>query len=223
MLNPDAKGMTAGMAFPGFYYIDASGVIREKFFTPKYTDRLTANNVIAKLFPELATEVSKNVDAPYLRLTLSQTDQRVIPGGRVSLIADIELLPDVHVYSPGVKGYRPIQLTLHPLPGVEFQTVSYPSSETLYLEAVKEQVPVYEGHFRISQDVTVNPAKIADALRSVISADKKISISGDLAYQACDKTICYPPTSVPVTWQLQVVTLDLERSPATIQHKGESK
>jgi hypothetical protein len=79
VLNPDAKGMTAGMAFPGFYYIDASGVIREKFFTPKYTDRLTANNVIAKLFPELATEVSKNVDAPYLRLTLSQSDQRVIP------------------------------------------------------------------------------------------------------------------------------------------------
>jgi hypothetical protein len=106
---------------------------------------------------------------------------------------------------------------------VEFQTVSYPSSETLYLEAVKEQVPVYEGHFRISQDVTVNPAKIADALRSVISADKRISISGDLAYQACDKTICYPPTSVPVTWQLQVVTLDLKRSPATIQHKEESK
>jgi DsbC/DsbD-like thiol-disulfide interchange protein len=223
VLNPDAKGMTAGMAFPGFYYIDASGVIREKFFTPKYTDRLTANNVIAKLFPELATEVSKNVDAPYLRLTLSQSDQRVIPGGRVSLIADIELLPDVHVYSPGVKGYRPIQLTLHPLPGVEFQTISYPSSKTLYLEAVKEQVPVYEGHFRISQDVTVNPAKIADALRSVISADKKISISGDLAYQACDKTICYPPTSVPVTWQLQVVTLDLKRSPATIQHKEGSK
>ena len=219
MLNPDAKGMTAGMAFPGFYYIDASGVIREKFFTPKYTDRLTANNVIAKLFPELATEVSQNVDAPYLRLTLSQSDQRVIPGGRVSLIADIELPPDVHVYSPGVKGYRPIQLTLHPRSGVEFQTISYPSSKTLYLEAVKERVPVYEGHFRISQDVTVNPAKMADALRSVISADKKISISGDLAYQACDKTICYPPTSVPVTWQLQVVTLDLKRSTATIQHK----
>ena len=223
MLNPDAKGMTAGMAFPGFYYIDASGVIREKFFTPKYTDRLTANNVIAKLFPELAAEVSRNVDAPHLQLTLSQSDQRVIPGGRVSLVADIELPPDVHVYSPGVKGYRPMQLTLHPFTGVEFQTVSYPSSKTVYLEAIKEQVLVYEGHFRISQDVTVNPAKIADALRSVISADKKISITGDLAYQACDKTICYPPTSVPVTWQLQVVTLDLKRSPSTIRHKEQSK
>jgi hypothetical protein len=223
VLNADAKGMTAGMAFPGFYYIDASGVIREKYFTPKYTDRLTANNVIAKLFPELAAEVSRAVDAPHLRLTLSQSDQTVIPGGRISLIADIELPPDVHVYSPGVKGYRPIQLTLHQLPGVEFQAVSYPNSKTLYLEAIKEQVPVYEGQFRVSQDVTVNPAKIADALRSVLSPDKKISISGDLAYQACDKTICYPPTLVPVTWQLRVVTLDLKRSPGAIQHKEQSK
>jgi hypothetical protein len=106
---------------------------------------------------------------------------------------------------------------------VEFQPVSYPSAKTLYLPAIKEQVPVFEGRFRISQDVTVNPAKIADALRAVISADKKITITGDLAYQACDKTVCYPPTSVPVTWQLRVAPLDLKRSPDAIQHKAPPK
>ena len=223
VLNPEATGMTKGMAFPGFYFIDPNGVIREKYFTVKYTDRLTANNVVAKLFPELAAEVSQNVDAPHLRLTVSQSDQSVIAGGRVSLIADLELPPDVHVYSPGVQGYRPVQLTLHSLPGVEFQPVSYPSPTTLYLPAIKEQVPVFEGRFRISQDVTVNPAKIADALRALISADKKVTITGDLAYQACDKTVCYPPTSVPVTWQLRVVPLDLKRSPDAIQHKAPPK
>ena len=54
VLNAEAKGMTKGMAHPGFFYIDESGVIREKYFIAKYTDRLTANNVIAKLFPELS-------------------------------------------------------------------------------------------------------------------------------------------------------------------------
>jgi peroxiredoxin len=92
VLNSDAKGMTKGMAYPGFLYIDASGVIRENYFTAKYTDRLTANNVIAKLFLELAAEVvSQDVQAPHLQLTLAQTDRAAIPGARVSLIAEIEL------------------------------------------------------------------------------------------------------------------------------------
>jgi hypothetical protein len=46
--------MTKGMAHPGFFYVDENGVIREKYFEAKYTDRFTANNVIGKLFPELA-------------------------------------------------------------------------------------------------------------------------------------------------------------------------
>ena len=219
VLNTEATGMTKGMAYPGFFYIDTSGTIREKYFTVKYTDRLTANNVIAKLFPELIEEVKQNVAAPHLKLTLTQSDRAVIAGARVSLIAEIELPPDVHVYSPGVTGYRPIQLTLHEISGVEFQPVSYPSSKNLYLEAIKEHVPVFEGHFRISQDVTVTPSKLRDGIRSLLSSDKTISITGELAYQACDKTICYPPTSVPVNWQLEVIPLDLKRSPEAIRHK----
>jgi hypothetical protein len=219
VLNPQAKGMTKGMAYPGFFYIDASGVIREKYFTAKYTDRLTANNLIAKLFPELGAEVSQSVEAPHLRLTLAQSDRSVIPGGRISLIADIELPPDVHVYSPGVQGYKPIQLALQDLPGVELQPVAYPSAKVLYLAAIQENVPVFEGKFRITQDVTVTPSKPADAGRSLVSAQRTVSIAGELKYQACDKTVCYPPTSVPVSWQLQILPLDLKRSPGAIQHK----
>jgi hypothetical protein len=223
VLNAEAKGMTAGMALPGFFYIDPSGVIREKYFTQKYTDRLTANNLIAKLFPELGAEVSQNVAAPHLQLTLEQSDRSVIPGGRVNLIAEIELPPNVHVYSPGVQGYKPIQLKLHELSGIEFQPVSYPNSKTLYLEAIQERVPVFEGRFRISQDVTVTPARVREAIRSLLAEKRKISITGDLIYQACDNTICYPPTSVPVKWELQVVPLDLQRSPGAIRHKEPPK
>jgi len=223
VLNSEAKGMTKGMAYPGFFYIDSSGVIREKYFTPKYTDRLTANNVIAKLFPELSAEVTQNVNAPHLQLILEQSDRSVIPGGRVSLIAEIELPPHVHVYSPGVQGYKPIQLTLQGLPGIELQPVVYPSSKMLYLEAIQERVPVFEGKFRISQDLTVTPSRTADALRSVFSKERTISITGDLKYQACDQTVCYPPTSVAVKWQLEILPLDLHRSPKAVQHKWLSR
>src|SRR5260370_30269099 len=219
VLNTEAKGMTKGMAYPGFFYLDPSGVIRQKYFTPKYTDRLTPNNILAKLFPELTAEVSQNIEAPHLQLTLAQSDRSVIPGGRVSLIADIELPQDVHVYSPGVQGYKPIQLTLQGLSGIELQPVIYPTSKVLYLEAIHEHVPVFEGKFRIVQDVTVTPSKTGDAVRSLLCAQRMISIVGELKYQACDKTICYPPSSVPVRWQLQVLPLDLKRSPEAIRHK----
>src|SRR5215470_15422210 len=47
VLNREAKGMTAGMAHPGFLYVDRTGHIQETFFESAYTDRYTANNVIA--------------------------------------------------------------------------------------------------------------------------------------------------------------------------------
>ena len=222
VLNAEAKGMTKGMARPGFFYLDESGVIREKYFEAKYTNRFTANNVIGKIFPELTREVSQTVEAPHLRLTLSQSDRTVVPGSRVTLTAEIELPPDIHVYSPGVAGYKPIQLVLHPSGGFEPAPVTYPSSKILYLEALKEQVPVFEGKFRITQDVTVTPSKAGDGIRAVFSAGKTVSIAGELQYQACDKTICYPPMSVAVKWELKVQPLDLHRSPGNIRHKPKS-
>jgi hypothetical protein len=218
VLNAEAKGMTKGMAHPGFFYIDQSGTIREKYFETKYTNRFTANNVIGKLFPELAEEVRDTVEASHLRLTLSQSDRTVVPGSRVTLTADIELSPDVHVYSPGVQGYKPIQLILRSSAGIELAPATYPTPQILYLEAIKEQVPVFDGNFRITQDVTVGVSKVTDGARALFSARKTVSIVGELQYQACDKTICYPPASVPVKWELQIRPLDLKRSPKAIQH-----
>jgi AhpC/TSA family/Disulphide bond corrector protein DsbC len=218
VLNAEAKGMTKGMAHPGFFYIDESGTIREKYFEGKYTNRFTANNVIGKLFPELTEEVSGTVEASHLRLTLSQSDRTVVPGSRVTLTAEIDLAPDVHVYSPGVRGYKSIQLILDNSAGIELAPATYPTPKILYLEAIKEQVPVFDGSFRITQDVTVGVSKVRDGARALFSATKTVSIAGELRYQACDRTTCYPPTSVPVKWELQIRPLDLKRSPKAIQH-----
>jgi hypothetical protein len=219
VLNEEASGMNKGMAYPGFFYIDAAGVIREKYFEAKYTNRFTPNNVIGKLFPELTEEVSRNVEAIHLRLTLGQSDRTVVSGSRVTLSAEVALPPDVHVYAPGAPGYKPIQLMLHPSAGIAIEPAIYPSSRILYLEAIREHVPVFKGTFRITQDVTVTFSKVRDGLRSLGSEEKTIPITGELKYQACDKTVCYPPTSVAVNWQLQVLPLDLKRSPQAIRHK----
>ena len=195
VLNEEAKGMNKGMSHPGFFYIDQSGVIRERYFEAKYTNRFTANNVIGRLFPELTQEVSQTAEAALLRLTLLQSDRTVVPGSRLTLMVDVELPPSVHVYSPGVKGYKPIQLVLHPPGGIEPAPAIYPSSKILYLQAIKEQVPVFEGKFRIAQDVTIPVSKVGAGIRAVLGSASTVSITGELQYQACDATICYPPTS----------------------------
>jgi hypothetical protein len=220
VLNAEATGKGKGMAYPGFLYIDSGGIIREEYFEAKYTDRFTPNNVIGKLFPELTEEVTGNVDAPHLRLTLEQSDRTVVPGSRVSLTAEIELPPEVHVYAPGVEGgYKPIQLILQTPSGIKLAPVTYPNPKILYLKAIGEHVPVFEGKFRITQDATVNFSRTSDIARSLVSSSKTITIMGDLKYQACDERVCYPPASVPVTWSLEVLPLDLKRSPGDIRHK----
>ena len=217
VLNAEATGMMKGMALPGYFYIDANGIIREKYFEAKYTDRFTANNVMAKLFPELAAEVSQKVDSPHLSLELIQSDRAVVPGSRFGLVAQVALPQDVHVYAPAVKGYKPIQLELAPSLEFELTPPVYPPSKVLYLDAIKEQVPVFEGKFRIKSEVKIsaNP----DFMKSLGAKGKTITIAGQLHYQACDKTTCFLPTSIPLTWQLEILPVDRQRSPEPIRHQ----
>jgi hypothetical protein len=217
VLNQEATGMQKGFARPGYFFIDTKGIIREKFFEAKYRERLSGNSLLSKLFPELGQEVTETLEAPHLQLALEQSDRTGIPGSRITLVAELRLPPEVHVYAPGTQGYKPIKLVIDPMPVMEFKPVVYPQSTTLYLPVIKERVPVFEGTFRISEDLKVNTG--SEFWGSLGKDGKIFTITGKLEYQACDKTICYTPSSVPVKWQLQVVPLDRTRAPVDIRHK----
>ena len=216
VLNQQATGFTKGMAIPGYFYITPDGVIKEKFFETSYSDRYTASNLLLKLFPQLVEGAGREVAAPYIKLNLFQSDKIVIPGSRFTVAAEIELPSDTHVYAPGVKGYKQIQLTLEGSPELRLDSVQYPESKVLYLPAIKESVPVFEGKFRISQDVIVSADR---KFMSSIGEGKPITIRGTLFYQACDATKCYLPQKSDVSWEVRVVSLDRDRSPEGIQHK----
>jgi AhpC/TSA family/Disulphide bond corrector protein DsbC len=216
VLNQEATGMQKGFARPGYFFIDTNGIIREKFFDPKYRERLTGNSLIAKLFPELGQEVTQVLAAPHLQLRLEQSDRSGVPGTRITLIVEVRLPPDMHLYAPGTQGYQPTTLVLDPIPGLELKPLVYPASKILYLPAIKERVPIFEGTFWISQDVKVSSAGLGSSLAK---DGTTFTINGKLEYQACDKTTCYLPTSIPVNWQLQVFPLDRTRAPADIRHK----
>jgi peroxiredoxin len=217
VLNSEAIGPNAGMARPGYFFIDPEGMIREKFFEAKYRERLTGNTVLSKLFPELGEEVTDTVEAPHLQLRVEQSDRVAVPGNLVTLTAEVRLPPDVHVYGPGTNGYKTVKLVIDPLPDFEMRQASYPSAKILYLPAINERVPVFEGAFRIRQELKVN--SMAEFSGGLGADGKKVTVKGNLEYQACDSKICFLPASVPVEWQFTIVPLDRQRAPEDIRHK----
>ncbi len=217
VLNTEAVGQYKGMARPGYFFIDTQGIIREKFFDPKYRERLSGNSVIAKLFPELAEEVTGTVEAPHLTVAVQQSDSVAIPGSRITVTAEVRLPPGVHVYAPGTKGYKPVSLVIDSLPELELKPPVYPKAEVLYMPAIQERVPVFQGTFRIHQEVKVTSA--AEFSGSLGTDGKILTIAGKLHYQACDSKVCFLPASVAVQWKLHVLPLDRQRAPEDIRHR----
>ena len=217
VLNTEAIGQFNGMARPGYFFVDPKGIIREKFFEAKYRERLSGNNVIAKLFPELGEEVIDTVRAPHLEISVQQSDRTGVPGSLITLITEVRLPREVHVYAPGTKGYKTVELSIDSSPGIELRPPVYPPSKVLFLSAINERVPVFEGTFRVRQDVKVSTA--AEFSNSLGATGKEFKISGTLRYQACDSKTCFLPSSVPVQWHLNVLPLDRQRAPEDIRHK----
>jgi len=216
VLNEEATGFTKGMAFPGYFFVTPDQHIREKFFESAYTDRYTAGNLLLKLFPDLVEATGREVSSPHMKVTLSQSDEVVVPGSRFTVVVESELPPGVHVYAPEVKGYKPTQLILEPSVELKLESVRYPQSQVLYLPAIKESVPVFEGKFRIAQDLVVSADR---SFRASVGSGRAITATGTLLYQACNDTTCFLPQTLPVSWDVQVIPLDPARSPGSIQHK----
>ncbi len=217
VLNTEAVGQFKGMARPGYFFIDPQGVIREKFFEAKYRERFSGNNVIAKLFPELGEEVVNTVQAPHLEVAVQQSDRTGVPGSVITLTAEVRLPRDIHVYAPGTQGYKPIELTIDSGPEMELRPVIYPQSKILFMPAINERVPVFEGTFRIRQDLKIGTT--AQFSSSLGTDGKDFMIHGTLRYQACDSKTCFLPKAVPIEWQLRVLPLDRQRAPENIRHK----
>jgi DsbC/DsbD-like thiol-disulfide interchange protein len=133
-------------------------------------------------------------ETKHLTVTTSASQATVAPGKRLSLAVDVAPKPKMHVYSPGQAGYIGITLTLEDNSGFTAAKAKYPAGEKIYMPLLKETQLVYAKPFRIAQDLVVRPSGGAAA----------VTIKGTLRYQACDDTICYLPTTVPLAWTVKL-------------------
>jgi hypothetical protein len=95
--------------------------------------------------------------APQAEITSFASDTEVAPGTHFAVVVDVQPGRDMHVYAPGVTGYRPVALIVDPQPWVAVAAAKYPSAEDYFFKPLNEHVPVYRQRFRIVQDI-VNDA-----------------------------------------------------------------
>jgi hypothetical protein len=197
-----------GIPFPGTFFVDRSGVVTSRVFESAYQERDTIASVMVGLghgFDTAGTRIS----ASHLELTTAVTDQTVAPGTHFAIVIDVKPAKRVHVYAPGVVGYKPITLRLEPQAGILVRNTHFPQAEDFYFKPLQEHVAVYEKPFRIVQEVAIDAS--ADGLRALAGRDR-VTISGTLDYQACDDRVCFVPQSVHLSWTVRLRPLDRERA-----------
>ena len=205
---PETNQQSYGIPFPGTFMLNTQGVVTSRFFEQAYQERSTVGSIMARLGNNIDVQATK-VSSPQLELTSFATDSTVAPGTQFSLVLDVRPAHGVHVYAPGVTGYKPIAFSIQPQPGLLARRAQYPPSEDYHFKPLNEHVQIYQRPFRIVQDVLIDASPQAQtSLKDMTS----ITIKGVLNYQACDDKVCFTPQTVPLTWTVSLRQLDRERA-----------
>jgi len=206
-----------GVPYPGTFLIDERGVDKAKYFEDDHRESYTAASILAHEFGGDGL-AKTTVETPHLSLSYGSSDASLSPGRRATLIVDIELKPRMHVYAPGVEGsYIPIEWTISDSKGWIAHPTSYPASRKLHLPAIDETVPVYEGRFRLTRDLTIGQPQEVGPL---LGPERTVTIEGVFRYQACDDRMCYIPRNIPLKWTFPIDRLDSQRAPVELQRKA---
>jgi len=119
-------------------------------------------------------------------------------GGSANMELDFRIGEDFHINSnkPKADYLIPTILKLNPSEPVVLADVKYPPGEEMsFAFSPNEKLSVYTGDFAINTEWKA-PANAAPGTYPV---------KGELRFQACDRSACYPPRSIPVQFQVTVV------------------
>lgn len=204
---------TYGVPHPLTYIVGPDGRIRSLFREEDYRLRFTTGAILSRAAVGTDREASTN---PRVSVSSSSSDAVVRGGERVRLFVTIRLAKKVHIYAPGVKGYKPVDWQMTPAVAAQSMAAVYPKSRMLRLKVIKETVPVFENEVRIYRDVVIGQPKEVEKL---LDASKKLRIEGTLAYQACDDRQCFNPEQIPLEWTFRYEPHDSTRAPAELRRK----
>ena len=204
---PPTNTAQYGIPYPGTLFVDRHRIVTSRVFETAYQERDTVSSVMVRLGQKLDTPAVR-VTAPHIDLTTFITDQTVAPGTHFSIVLDVTPGRRVHVYAPGVVGYKPMTLTMTPQPGLNVRASHFPKPTDYFFKPLNEHVNVFDRPFRIIQDVMIDASRDMEAM---LQNQATLTIKATLDYQACDDTVCFTPQSVPLSWNVGLKPLDRER------------
>jgi hypothetical protein len=186
--------------YAGSFLLDGAGAITDKFFEPDTEYRRTAASILA--LGGDAGHGGAPVQARRFTARPWLSNDVIMPGQRFTLGVEITLQPGHHAYAPGARSYRGLELALDADPLFEFGPPRLPPSRSLFYAPLKETVPVFEGRVTVSRDAT---QRYRAVLPSLSKADEvSHPLTGTLRYQVCSETLCDPPGSLPLRWELRI-------------------
>ena len=183
--------------YAGSFLLDAEGRVTAKFFESETQYRRTAASILALEGGPMAGAPSV---APHFKARAWSSNRVLVPGQRVTLGVDLELPPGHHAYAPGAAGYRGLDLKLEGAAVYEAGPLRAPAPRPLFFAPLRETVPVLEGRVRLSRDVVAKWRPALKRLGEAVSAPAPIG--GTLEYQVCTDTVCHPPGSLPLRFDL---------------------
>jgi hypothetical protein len=215
LVNTEAEDMARGVAHPGILWLDGEGRLKEKFFEESYRDRLTAETLLGRMFPELVmSDVPFDSQSGEVQFRTSVAGSNLIMGSETDLLLEIQIPEGSHLYGEGAEGYLPLKLELEPHPWLEFGSAVLPEPEALFMPAIQETAPVYEGHLLLRVPVKVTSRDVAK-----LEEEQSLKIGGTVKYQVCTETQCFLPTDQSLSWTVRLLPFDRARSPEQFRHQ----
>ena len=139
-----------------------------------------------------AQSLLSRATAQHASVATSVSVATAAPGAKVTLWADVSPFPAIHIYAAGAKEFTPVSVVMTPNPAIRPGKPVYPKPDAS--AGGGADAPAYSQRFRIAVPVTIAPT----------SPKGSLAIAGAVNYQACDDRLCYPVSSAPVSWTVQI-------------------
>jgi DsbC/DsbD-like thiol-disulfide interchange protein len=160
------------------------------------------------IFAQRPVPKARVMAAPIDTITVKQ-------GGSAPVQMQFEVAPGYHINSnkPKSELLLPTVVSLDVPTNVSVAKMAYPTGEELTFPfSPDEKLSVYTGDFTVKALVMAAKATPKGTYR----------VHGNLRYQACDNRACYPPTNIPMSFDVTVTkpakTSSTRRNPAQSPH-----
>lgn len=210
-----------GIPYPGAYVTDEAGVVVAKFFHDTYKKRDSAEHLIdaalgRRVLDDDAPSAHGGDEAVRISAAIHGGRGTIRQGILREVVVRCELGEGVHLYGqPVPEGLVPTTVTVTGPPGLVVEDPILPPTETLRLESLGMELPVWSGCVEFVVPIygvgeLVSEARPLDAERTELEVEVR--------YQACTDTLCFPPRSETLVLRPDLDVVDVPSLPSNRGH-----